>query len=48
MKNAQMQARQSNAIEEAVYGVAIEAEMQGFIYGFKLYEELVNRQLVVA
>lgn len=45
MKNAQMQARQSNAIEEAVYGVAIEAEMQGFIYGFKLYEELVNRQL---
>ena len=48
MKDAQMQAKQSNAIEEAVYGVAIEAEMQGFIYGFKLYEELVNRQLVVA
>lgn len=48
MKKAQMQARQSNEIEEAVYGVAIEAEMQGFIYGFKLYEELVNRRLVVA
>ena len=48
MKNAQMKAKQSNAIEEAVYGVAIEAEMQGFIYGFKLYEEFVNRQLAMA
>lgn len=48
MKSVQMKVNQSNAIEEAVYGVAIEAEMQGFIYGFKLYEELVNRQLIVA
>lgn len=48
MKNAEMQAKQSNAIEDAVYGVAIEAEMQGFIYGFRLYEELINRKLVVA
>ncbi|MCI8564339.1 MAG: hypothetical protein HFH69_12655 [Lachnospiraceae bacterium] len=47
MKKAEMKAKQSNDIEEAVFGVAIEAEMQGFIYGFRLYEELISRQLVV-
>lgn len=47
MKKADMKAKQSNDIEEAVFGVAIEAEMQGFIYGFRLYEELISRQLVV-
>lgn len=47
MKKSEMKARQSNEIEEAVFGVAIEAEMQGFIYGFRLYEELLNRQIVV-
>ena len=26
-------------------GVAIEAEMQGFIYGFKVFEILLNREL---
>ena len=44
--NINIKARESNQIEVAVYGVAIEAEMQGFIYGFKLYEELMNRSVV--
>lgn len=48
MKSTQLRAKESNDIESAVYGVAIESEMQGFIYGFKLYEELLNRQLEVA
>lgn len=48
MKATQLRAKESNEIESAVYGVAIESEMQGFIYGFKLYEELLNRQLAVA
>lgn len=46
LKNINIKARESNQIEVAVYGVAIEAEMQGFIYGFKLYEELMNRSVV--
>ena len=48
LKSMDVQAKESNRIETAVYGVAIEAEMQGFIYGFKLYEELMNRTAVVA
>lgn len=48
MSEMQMKAKECNRIEGAVYGVAIEAEMQGFIYGFKLYEELLNRQLATA
>lgn len=28
--------------------VAIEAEMQGFIYGFKVFEILLNRELATA
>ncbi len=48
MKEMQLKVKDSNEIESAVYGVAIEAEMQGFIYGFKLYEELLNRQLATA
>lgn len=38
----------SNELEGAVYEVAIEAEMQGFIYGIKLFEALLNKQLVTA
>lgn len=45
MGEVQMKAKETNKIEGAVYGVAIEAELQGFIYGFKLYEELLSRQL---
>ena len=48
MKATQLRARESNEIEVAVYGVAIEAEMQGFIYGFKMFEALLNRNLEVA
>lgn len=39
--------REHNKISTAVYRVAIEAEMQGFIYGFKLFDKLLNRSLVV-
>ncbi len=48
MKSTQLKAQESNKLEEALYGVAIEAEMQGFIYGFKLFAALLNKQLAVA
>lgn len=47
MKEVDLNAKENNKIEGAVYDVAIEAEMQGFIYGFKLYEELLKRSLAV-
>lgn len=47
MKEVALNAKENNKIEGAVYDVAIEAEMQGFIYGFKLYEELLKRSLAV-
>lgn len=37
-----------NNLEDAMMGVAVEAEMQGFIYGFKVFEVLLNKSLVVA
>lgn len=46
MKSTQLKAQESNKLEDALYGVAIEAEMQGFIYGFKLFDALLNKQLV--
>lgn len=48
MKQVPMEARDSNKLESAMYGVAIEAEMQGFIYGFKLFDALLNRSMAVA
>lgn len=48
MKATQLKARESNALEVALFDVAIEAECQGFIYGFKLFDELLNRQLATA
>lgn len=48
MKATQLRAKESNELEDALYGVAIEAEMQGFIYGFKMFDALLNRQLEVA
>lgn len=48
MKASQLRAKESNEIEAAVYGVAIEAEMQGFIYGFKMFDALMNKRLEVA
>ncbi len=47
MKATQLKVKESNKLEEALYGVAIEAEMQGFIYGFKLFDALLNKQLAV-
>lgn len=35
-------------VEDSVMGIAIEAEMQGFIYGFKVFEILLNRELSIA
>lgn len=48
MKASQIRTKESNEIEAAVYGVAIEAEMQGFIYGFKMFDALMNKRLEVA
>lgn len=48
MKSTQLKAQESNRLEDALYGVAIEAEMQGFIYGFKMFDALLNKQLAVA
>lgn len=48
MKAVPLKARESNELENALYGVAIEAEMQGFIYGFKLFDALLNKQLATA
>lgn len=48
MKSIQLKAQESNRLEDALYGVAIEAEMQGFIYGFKMFDALLNKQLATA
>ncbi|MDO5146934.1 MAG: hypothetical protein Q4D60_08010 [Eubacteriales bacterium] len=37
-----------NQLEDAMMGVAVEAEMQGFIYGFKVFEVLLNKSLAAA
>lgn len=34
-------------LEDSVAGIAIEAEQQGFIYGFKVFELLLNRELAM-
>lgn len=48
MKATPLKARESNELENALFGVAIEAECQGFIYGFKLFDALLNQQLATA
>lgn len=48
MKSAQLKTKESNELEIALWGVAIEAEMQGFIYGFKMLNALLNKQLTMA
>lgn len=48
MKATQLKAKESNELENALFGVAIEAECQGFIYGFKLFDALLNQQLATA
>lgn len=44
----QEKAKGKRKVEDSVMGVAIEAEMQGFIYGFKVFEILLNRELATA
>lgn len=48
MKSIQLKVQEGNKLEDALYGVAIEAEMQGFIYGFKMFDALLNKQLAIA
>lgn len=42
-----LEVQESNKIEYVLYDVAIEAEMQGFIYGFKLLDAFINGQLAM-
>lgn len=48
LKALQLTTKESNKLEDVLYGVAIEAEMQGFIYGYKLSNALLNMQLIIA
>lgn len=48
MKNAGTSLKDDQEIEKAVFDVAIEAEMQGFIYGFKLFDAMLSKSLVAA
>lgn len=48
LRNAGMDASENSQLEDAMMGVAMEAEMQGFIYGFKVFEVLLNKSLVAA
>lgn len=48
MSQVKVPSKDSNKLEDALFGVAVEAEMQGFIYGFKLFDALLNNQLSVA
>lgn len=48
LKKSHTTPAENNDLEGAVMGVAIEAEMQGFIYGFKVFETLLNRTLAAA
>lgn len=44
LKEMQLKTSDSNKLEDVVYGVAIEAEMQGFIYGMRLFDVLMNKK----
>ncbi len=48
LRSAGMATAENNRLEDAVMGIAVEAEMQGFIYGFKVFEVLLNKSLVAA
>lgn len=48
MQDFQLTSKDSNRMETAMYDVAIEAEMQGFIYGFKLFDEILAARLRAA
>ncbi len=45
VKQADIHLEQSRKIEDSLFGVAIEAEMQGFIYGFRMFGVLIDRWL---
>ncbi|MCI8363773.1 MAG: hypothetical protein HFG34_02330 [Eubacterium sp.] len=48
LKQTNINSEQSRKLEDSLFGVAIEAEMQGFIYGFKTFEVLINNWPVSA
>lgn len=48
MKQVNINSEQSRKLEDSLFGVAIEAEMQGFIYGYKMFEVLLNNWLASA
>ena len=45
MGNVVKSESEKSRLEDAVMGVAVEAEMQGFIYGFKVFEVLASRAI---
>ncbi len=45
LQETNVTAQEDNRIFDAVAGIAIEAELQGFIYGFKMFGELMNYQV---
>lgn len=48
LKSSGMASAENNRLEDAMMGVAVEAEMQVFIYGFKVFEVLLNKSLIAA
>lgn len=48
LRSAGIADKENGQLEDAMMGVAIEAEMQGFIYGFKVFEVLLNKSLITA
>jgi hypothetical protein len=47
MEKLKLNKRDGSELEDSVLGVAIEAEMQGFIYGFKLFDTMLKRGLAI-
>lgn len=43
MQSIDMDIRNKKRLESVLAGVAIESEMQGFIYGFRMYEEMMRQ-----
>lgn len=47
MQTVGLNIQEEKKLENAIAGVAIESEMQGFIYGFRMYEEIMMRRIPV-
>ncbi|MCM1245769.1 MAG: hypothetical protein NC293_09025 [Roseburia sp.] len=44
MQLADLDIRDKRRLEDALAGVAIESEMQGFIYGFRMFEKIMMQR----